>query len=243
MKVGVQFYSFKPEIDSGGFDKALNMAARCGVEGVELFSLYDIPAITYRKALNEAGVVCYGTHNHLSPLINDLDGVMAYNYTLGNPMVICHYLTAEERGTRDKWLFAAESINKAAAILKRNGFDFSYHNHDFEFGEVFDGECGMDIILGNTDPHLVGIELHIGQLPRFGLDMAEYIKKLGRRLKVLHVHTFQRDGESFDSSPAITAAKALDVEWAIVENVFTAPTDIEAVKKSIGIIRDLTRGL
>jgi len=243
MKVGVQFYSFKPEIDAGGFDKALDLAARCGVEGVELFSLYDIPAITYRKALNEAGVVCYGTHNHLQPLVKDLDHVMEYNYALGNPMVICHFLLPDERGTRDKWLQVAEALNKAAAILKRNGFEFSYHNHDFEFGEVFDGECGLDILLNNTDPYLVGVELHIGQLEKFGIDQAEYVKKLGRRLKVLHVHTFGMGGAPYDSASAIRAAKELDVGWAVVENVFPAPTDVAAVKKSIDTIRDLTRGL
>jgi len=243
MKVGIQFYSFKPEIDSGGFDKALDLAARCGVEGVELFSLYDIPAIKYRKALNDAGVVCHGTHNHLKPLLEDLDHVMEYNYALGNQLILCHYLLPDERGTKDKWLFVAESLNKIAATVKHNGFDFAYHNHDFEFNEVFDGERGMDILLNNTDPHLVGIELHIGQLPKFGIEQAGYIKKLGRRLKVLHVHTFLREGVKFDSKEAIDAAKEFDVGWAVVENVFTAPTDIAAVKKSVGEIRDLARGL
>jgi sugar phosphate isomerase/epimerase len=122
-------------------------------------------------------------------------------------------------------------------------FDFAYHNHDFEYAETFDGECGMDILLKNTDPHLVGIQLHIGQLARFGIDQAEYVKKLGRRLKVLHVHTFQREGEPFDSSAAINAAKEFDVEWAIVENMFGAPTDVGAVKRSVGTIRDAVRGL
>jgi len=243
MKVGIQFYSFKSEIDAGGFDKAINMAARCGVEGVELFSLYDIPAIKYRKVLNDAGVVCYGSHNHLQPLLNDLDHVMEYNYAVGNPMIICHYLTQDERGTKDKWLSVAESLNKIAATLKRNGFEFTYHNHDFEFGEVFDGECGMDILLKNTDPHLVGVELHIGQLPRFNINQAEYIKGLGRRLKILHVHTFVQNNEPFDSTEAIKAAKEFDVGWAVVENVFPAPVDIGAVKKSVGAIRDLARGL
>ena len=243
MKVGIQFYSFNPEIKEGGFDKAINLAARCGVEGVELFSMYDIPAITYRKALNAAGVVCYGTHNHLRPLLDDLDNVMAYNYTLGNPLILCHFLRPEERGTKDKWLYVAESLNKIASTVKHNGFDFAYHNHNFEFSEVFDGQCGMDILLDNTDPHLVGIELHISHMPVFGYGFEEYVQKLGRRLKALHVHTFVRDGEPFDSKPAIDAAKTYDVEWAIIENVFPAPTDINAVKKSVDTIRDLTRGL
>jgi sugar phosphate isomerase/epimerase len=243
VKTGIQFYSFKPEIDAGGFDKALGMAARCGVDGVELFNLYDIPAIRYRKALNDAGVVCYGTHNLLKPLVEDLDHVMEYNYALGNPMVVCCFLLTDERGTKDKWLYSAEQMNEAAAILKHNGFDFAYHNHDFEYSEVYDGECGMDILLNNTDPHLVGVQLHIGQLPKFGIDQVDYIKKLGRRLKVLHVHTFQQEGVPFDSVPAINAAKGLDVGWAVVENVFSAPTDIAAVKKSVGAIREAVRGM
>jgi sugar phosphate isomerase/epimerase len=242
MKVGIQLYSFNPEINAGGLDKALRIAARCGVDGVELFNLYEVPAMKYRKALNDAGVVCYGTHNLLKPLLENIDGVMEYNYVLGNPMIVCCFLTQDERGTKDKWLQAADSLNNVAAVLKRNGFDFAYHNHDFEYAEVFDGECGMDILINNTDPNLVGIQLHIGQLPRFGIDQAEYIKKLGRRLKILHVHTFAREGEPFDSSAAIDAAREFDVEWAVVENVFNAPTDIAAVKKSVNEIRDLTRG-
>ena len=243
MKTGIQFYSFKPEVDAGGFDKAFDLAARCGVEGVELFNMYEIPAIKYRKALNAAGVVCYGTHNLLKPLVDDIDHFMEYNYALGNPMIVVAALRPDERGTRDNWLRSAESLNKVATILKQNGFDFAYHNHDFEFAEVFDGECGMDILLDNTDPFLVGIQLHIGQLPKFNIDQVEYVKKLGRRLKVLHAHTFLQEGVPFDSVPAINAAKELDVGWAIVENVFSAPTDVEAVKKSVGIIRDAVRGL
>jgi sugar phosphate isomerase/epimerase len=243
MKTGIQFYSFKPEIDDGGFDRALDIAARCGVDGVELFNLYDVPAIKYRKALNDAGVECYGTHNLLKPLVDNLDHVMEYNYALGNPMVICCFLLQEERGTREKWLRSAELLNEAAAKLKHNGFDFTYHNHDFEYREVFDGECGMDILLNNTDPFLVGVQLHIGQLPQFGIDQVAYIRKLGRRLKVLHVHTFLQEGVPFDSVPAIGAAKELDVGWAVVENVFSAPTDVAAVKRSVGAIRNAVRGL
>lgn len=244
MKTGIQFYSFMPEIEADGFDKALDIAARCGVDGVELFNRYDIPAIKYRKALNNAGVTCCGTHNVLQPLLCDLDHVMEYNYALGNTMVLCCYLMPDERGTKDKWLRAADSMNRTAATLKHNGFEFAYHNHDFEFAETFDGECGMDILLNNTDPALVGIELHIGQLPKFGLDQAAYVKKLGRRLKILHAHTFLTDeNDPFDSAPSIEAAKEFDVGWAIVENVFPAPTDIAAVKKSVGAIRSMALGL
>jgi sugar phosphate isomerase/epimerase len=180
----------------------------------------------------------------LSPLLNNLDHVMEYNYTVGNKVILCHFLLPEERGSKDKYLFAAESFNKIAATLKHNGFDFAYHNHDFEFREVFDGKCGMDLIVENTDPHLVGLELHIGQLAQFDLDPVAYIKKLGRRVQLLHVHAFSgKDNAPFDSIPALKAARELDVPWAILENVYPIPIDFARVKQDVASIRDAAKGL
>ncbi|MDR2649680.1 MAG: sugar phosphate isomerase/epimerase [Clostridiales bacterium] len=242
MKVGVQFYSFIPLIKEGKFDEALSLASRCGVDGVELFSYYDIPAIKYRKAFNDAGIVCYGSHNHLSPLLNDLDHVMEYNYIVGNPTIICHYLMEDERGDLDKYLYAAESFNKIASVLKTNGFNFVYHNHDFEFRDVFDGKYALDVILENTDPNLVGMELHIGQLPVFNIDILEYMKRIGRRIKMLHVHCADRDGQPFDSGPAIAYGRELNVEWAVLEDVYPADAEPERVKKDINSIRLMALG-
>jgi len=242
MKTGMQFYSFSQLINDGKFEEALNLAAHSGVDGLELYSRYEIPAITYRKALNDTGIVWYGSHNYLVPLVEDLDNVMAYNYTAGNPTIICHYLKAEERGTKDNWLRAAEKLNKVAATLKHNGFQFLYHNHDFEFREVFDGECGLDLILNNTDPQLVGLELHIGQLEQFGLDVVEYMKKVGRRIKILHVHQFTKTAPTFDSKPAITYGREIDIPWVVLENVYPLPLDYERVKRDVATIRAMVQG-
>jgi len=169
--------------------------------------------------------------------------VMEYNYVLGNDTVLCHFLKEDERGSKDKYLFAAESFNKIAATLKRNGFHFAYHNHDFEFREVFDGKCGMDLLVEHTDPHLVAFELHIGQLPKFGLDVPGYVRKLGRRIKLLHVHAYiEKPDEPFDSKPAIDVARGLDVPWAILENVYPLPVDGAYVKQTVNAIRDFARG-
>ena len=244
MKTGIQFFSLFKLIGDGQFEKALAIAADSGVDGIELYEHYSVPAIEYRKAFNNAGIVCYGTHNGLDRLRAGLDQVMEYNYILGNPAIICHFLTEAQRGTKDNYLKAAEEFNEMAAIFKRNGFDFLYHNHDFEFSEVFDGECGMDIILNNTDEHLVGIELHIGQLQKFGIDEAEYVKKLGRRVKILHVHAFLNGNpeDVYDSGPAIKAARELDAGWAVLENVYPPPVDEKLLKSNVASIRALAQG-
>jgi len=269
MQTGIQFYTFIDWIKQNKVEEALELAAQSGADGVEFFSYLDVPegtkALTMRKALNNAGIVCCGCHNHLKPLLNNLDFIMEYNYTLGNKNVLCHWLIEkEERGSRDNYLRAADAFNNIAAKLKKNGFDFSFHNHGFEFEEVFDGERGYDILLKNTDPYLVGFELHIGALPMFGLDIADYIRNvLGRRLKLLHVHTktfapkkdpppppppgkekdpayFPFELAPFDSAPAIKEGRKLDVPWAILESMYM-PFDYEELKRDVELVRALGR--
>jgi sugar phosphate isomerase/epimerase len=246
MKTGIQFYMFIELIKQNKVEEAIELAARSGVDGVEFFSYLDLPEGTkplmLRQALNSAGIVCCGCHNHLKPLTENLDFVMEYNYILGNKNVLCHWLIEkEERGSRENYLRAADSFNKVAYKLKKNGFDFAFHNHGFEFEEVFEGERGYDILLKNTDPQLVGFELHIGALPMFGLDIVDYINNvLGRRLKLLHVHTStfgpNRTIERFDSVPAIKASRLLDVPWAILESMYF-PFDYEQLKSDVSLVR------
>ena len=236
MKTGVQLYSFCKLIEQGKIAEAVNMASRSGVDGVELYSIYDdFPALQFRKIMNDAGVECLGSHNYLDRVVNHTDEMMEYNYILGNKTIVCHYLKEEERGSMDNWKRSAEKLNKAGEILKRNGFDLLYHNHDFEFDEVFEGKSGYEIMLENTDPQLVGVELHVGQLPYHNIDMTEYINKMGRRIKYLHVHFIQRE-KPFDSHAAIIAGKKLDVKYAVIENVYPEPT-LEKAREHVDTIR------
>lgn len=241
MKVGMQIYSLSPIVNQGRYEDAVRLACASGIDGLELYSYYDVPALSYRRIMNDAGVVCCGTHNHWTPLRDDLDHVMEYNYILGNETIICHYLLEEERGSRDNYLRVAESLNQIGAKLQRNGFRLLYHNHDFEFREEFDGKRGMDLLLENTDPFLVGMELHIGQLPQFGIDIPDYIAGLGRRLKVLHVHAFNGD-QPFDSRPGVEAGRKLDVSWAVLENVYPEDCGAERLQKDVEALRSMTRG-
>lgn len=241
MKVGMQLYSLSSIVNAGKEEEAVRLACASGIDGLELYGDYKTPAITYRKLLNEAGVVCSGTHNHLAPLRDDLDRVMEYNYVLGNKTIICHWLNEEDRGSRDNYLRVADSLNEIAVKLRKNGFDLLYHNHDFELREVFDGKRGYDLLVENLDPLLVGFELHIGQLPPFGLDIPEFIRGLGRRLKILHVHAFGNDGP-FDSGPAVALGRELDVSWAVLENVYPENVEPARVRGDVEALRAMTRG-
>ena len=245
MRSGMQLYCVNKLLEKD-FEAGMRLAARAGFDGLEVYHLYEgIKAIEYRKAINAAGAVCCGTHNNLTRLRTSLDEVMEYNYALGSDTVISHWLNPDERDSLDKMLAFCEYLNEMGVILRRNGFKLLYHNHDFEFGGSFNGKTLMEIILENTDPLLVGIQLHVAQLPPFGIDPVEYIYKLGQRLKNLHV-----DLVDFSGKPAVelcekamAAGKELGVEWAVYEHVYPIDATGETLMEDARIIKRMACAL
>ena len=79
---------------------------------------------------------------------------------VGTEFLVCAFLMPNERQTIDQYKALCEKFNKFGELSKKAGIQFAYHNHDFEFQTV-DGQVPMDLILKETDPNLVKIELDI----------------------------------------------------------------------------------
>ena len=86
---------------------------------------------------------------------------------------------------KEEVLQFADYCNKAAAVCKKNGVKFIYHNHFQEF-QKFDGEYALDIFLANTDPEWVKIELDTFWVKRGGVDPVAYLDKIGDRCILIH---------------------------------------------------------
>ena len=64
---------------------------------------------------------------------------------------------------------------------------FGYHNHDFEFGTKLDGVTVFDLIMQNTDPSLVAMQLDIGNMYNADAIAADILKKYPHRFELMHV--------------------------------------------------------
>ena len=62
--------------------------------------------------------------------------------------------------TIEKFKAAAGWLNVAGEQIKKAGLQLAYHNHDFEFVEQ-NGQIGYDIILKETDPALVKLQIDL----------------------------------------------------------------------------------
>ena len=241
IKIGYQLWPLRTQLLRDP-ESVFKLLKSNGVEGVEYSGMESIPAITYRLLQNKYNLPCCGIHHGLTQW--ETEGTvprMEYSYILGNSDLSCHWLDPHQRGSLENYLSHSRFFNKIAAEVKANGFKFYYHNHAFEYTDVFGGKYAMDIMLENTDPALFHMQFHIAGLPA-SINLPRYTENLGGRLLSIHLPVLDRNG---DLNPAVSqdlidaAKKSGSCKWFIIEQ--GAPPDLAEGAASIARTVDILR--
>jgi sugar phosphate isomerase/epimerase len=88
--------------------------------------------------------------------------------------------------TVDNYKAVAAAFNKAGEDCKKMNLKFGYHNHEYEF-EKENGKVLYDVLLENTDPSLVHMELDLGWVIVGGGDPLDYFKRYEGRFPLWHL--------------------------------------------------------
>ena len=97
--------------------------------------------------------------------------------------------------SRDDILRACDEVNEFSKKVKAAGMFNLIHNHAHEFGQVEgepEGVNPYDLIIQNTDPDLVGMEIDVGWVQFAGADPAAIIRKYPGRFRIVHVKECNR---------------------------------------------------
>ena len=190
MKVGIQLYSIKTKMKE---DPVAAIAKVAGMgykylEGANHNALEDpgvgfpAAAAELRKQAEERGSRFIGCH--ISPLqASNLSKVLAYHRELGTSYLIN---PARFFASRDDVLRQCEEFNDVAGKCSQEGISYLYHNHFHEFQRIDGEKTVLDLIVENTDPDKVGIQLDTYWAMRGGFDPVAVIEKYGSRIKILH---------------------------------------------------------
>jgi sugar phosphate isomerase/epimerase len=215
-----------------------------GLNYVECSGTYGLSAEEIRKALDDLGLKCSGTHSGLDQYEGDVEAVIELNNTLGSNFSALAWVGKEiyEPGW-DKFAARLETIGRD---IKAAGLVFGYHNHDFEF-QLQNGKPGLDILFENADPSLVSSQLDVYWVAYGGKDPAEYIKKLKGRIPQVHY----KDGKLGEGKPhylpvgqgdldwdgIMAACNDSGVEFASIELDSSPGDPLDAVRKSVEFLR------
>ena len=185
-KFGVQLYSFRDEMakDAKG---TLEQIASIGIKKIESARskeglYYGLSPKEMKDTCDSLGMeLCSG---HVA-LDKDFDDTMRQAVESGQEYVICSSLPSNGQNI-DNYKKVAEAFNKAGESCKKLGLKFGYHNHEYEF-ESDKGEVLYDVLMDNTDPDLVHMELDLGWVIVAKKDPLHYFKKYPKRFPLWHL--------------------------------------------------------
>lgn len=190
VKLGLQLYSVRNTLKNN-YKKALKEIAKSGYRYIELANHnaykdygcgFGLSSKMLKVILNELSLEVISAH--IAPLDKDnIENVIKYQCEIKNENIVN---PIEFFPDKSSVLRKCELYNKFGKICKESGISFLYHNHFHEF-QKFDDKHILDLIVENTDPEYVNFEIDVYWVIRGGVDPVNYLKKLGNRVKLLHL--------------------------------------------------------
>src|SRR4051812_4869222 len=200
-----------------------------------------------KKALDDAGLKPVSGHFAIDLLENKIEQVVEDAQTLELQMVVCPFLPEDRRKDAAGYQATAKVLEKAGLMLHQYGPVLAYHNHNFEF-QKFGDKTGLDILLENTQPHLLAAEVDVYWVKNAGADPVELLTRLGDRVRALHLKDMLAEQKRFapvgtgvlDFKSILAIADKNGVRYGIVEqdNTYDQAT-LTAIKTSLENLKKL----
>ncbi len=237
-RLGVQLYTVR-ELLAHDVVGTLEAVRRIGYEEVEFAGLHGRSPVALRVLLDTLELDVPAAHVPLGALRDNLGAEIDAAHALGCESVVVPGVDESERDSLDAYSRLADEFNGLSARLRSAGLQLAYHNHADEF-EPLGGASGYDVLLAETDPALVAMELDVFWAVHAGRDPIALLDAHPGRFPLLHLKDRTAGGAmadvgagTIDWARLLAHAERASVRHAFVEH--DAPTDALA---SIGASRD-----
>ena len=253
-QIAAQLYTIRDHIKTrADFAASMEKIRAIGYRAVQISAIGDIPDETVKRIVDDNGLTICNTHVNVDDLLNDIDGVIAQHEIWDCRHVAIGSMPPEFRADEAGFRRFAGMANGIGQRLAAADLTFSYHNHSFEFVQ-FGGRTGLDLLLEETDPRYVQMELDTYWIQHGGGDPVAWIERVAGRMPVVHLKDMvmlpSEDGRGQQAMaevgagnmnfPAILAAcQRAGVEWYAVEQDFCAGDPFDSLAISYRNLQDL----
>jgi len=194
--VGLQLYSLRDQLPKD-VKGVIAQVAKAGYKEVETFGFnqqtgyWGLPGKDFGQLLKDNGLSTPSGHYGLDQYFgegktDDLKAYIEVANTIGQTYIIIPSLNHNFIKTVDDCKAVADKMNKIAEICKASGLKLGYHNHNFEWHPVGDTTF-YDVVLNNTDPKLVNMEMDLYWVVRAGQDPIAIFQKHPGRFTFVHI--------------------------------------------------------
>ncbi|MCK0127633.1 sugar phosphate isomerase/epimerase [Erythrobacter sp. F6033] len=190
--LGVQLYTVRDLFEADP-RATLEALAGIGFKDCETAGLFDHEAADIRAMMDDLGLMSRSAHVRLPQLRDDFSTAIEEAKVLGQDRLYLGWIPEEER-TLDKYRALAELLNQRGEEAKAADMMVGYHNHEFEFIDEA-GTNGYDILLAETDPELVTMEIDFFWAAEAGIEPASLFEKAPGRFTSCHIKDRTSSGE------------------------------------------------
>ncbi len=226
-QIALQLYTVREDAGTD-FVGTLRQVAEMGYPAVEFAGFGGLNAPDLRARLDEFGLKAPSAHVQYASLLEDAAKACADLHTLGTEYAVVPFIGPEHRTSVEAATRFAASLNAIAATVTGEGLRFAYHNHDFEFAPLPDGDgtTMWDVLQAETDPATVALELDIFWVAYGGADPLAILKQNPGRYPLLHFKDMTGEGDArrdapvgegtIDWEPYLVASEGTS-HWFVVE--------------------------
>ena len=170
-KIGLQLFSVRDYMDKAPLE-TLKKVKAMGYADFETYGLevdklhyYGMPAATFRNMLDNLELTTSSGHYDFNSYFNasreDLktfvDQCIKGAKIIGHKYITWPWMAPEYRNM-EGYRLLVEKLNLIGEQVSAAGIGFAYHNHGYEFTD-HDGEHGFELIIKETDPEIVKLQL------------------------------------------------------------------------------------
>lgn len=192
--IGLQLYTIRDAMATD-VPGSLKKVADAGYKYLELAGyadgkFYGYEPADFKKMVNDLGMEILSSHTQVEAQGITLENAkkMAEDHSkLSVKYCIQPWVVEEARTTVASYEKMVADWNQVGKIMKQNGIQFGYHNHNFEFANVEGKIPFYDIMMAELDPALVTMELDLFWTTKAGQNPVDIIKKYPGRFQLFHM--------------------------------------------------------
>ena len=246
LPIALQLYTVRDNMGAD-FLGTLKQVKEMGYDGVEFAGLFGHQPSQVKEWCETVGLTPISAHVPFDEMVADIDKVIADYKTIGCEYIVVPYVSEECHPDGANFHQMVKDIRTWGEKAHAAGLTLLYHNHDFEFKKLENGQCGLDYMYENVPAEYLQTELDQCWVKYAGYDPVEYLQKYSGRSPVVHLKDFYKSGEqegdpyaligidenekkentAFEFRPVgygiqdipaiIEAAKAAGSKWLVVE--------------------------
>lgn len=188
-KVALQLYSIRDDM-AQDMDAALKKVKEMGYDYVEFAGYFGKTAEEVKALLDKHGLECISVHQGYEVFLENPEENVNYLKTIGAKYCAVPWMGVEKHAGTPAWEQTVKDFNTVGKLLKDNGIQLLYHNHDFEFNK-HEGKFLLDWLYETISEDLLATEIDCCWVRYAGYDPADYVKKYTGRSPVVHLKDFE----------------------------------------------------